>query len=213
MWPMTPWPTRPDALVVLSLSLMMGCGDGVQSSPRAACDPRNDEGCGGGERCRLDAVGGTLCLAQVAGVIGDGCDSASCPPGQSCLTFAGATRCRPVCDRSADDCDAGVCAVEVSGSAWGACLEHCAIATGCTDAAEACAPVQGLAAPACIPAGPSGPGAACQPGDCALGGACLERAGERLCVPICDPADARCPPGYFCAGPVQGVAGVSYCVE
>ncbi|MCB9538751.1 MAG: hypothetical protein H6704_21145 [Myxococcales bacterium] len=196
------------ALVAL---LALGCGEGVESGPRAGCDPRDDHGCPRGEHCRLVGDGTTICLAPVARITAVTCDAAACPPGASCLTFLGRTTCRAVCDPAADDCAGGLCAVEIEGAAWGACVTTCGVAAGCADARETCAPVEGIGQPVCVPAGDAPAGAACAPGQCAVGTACLDRDGQRTCVPVCDPAAPRCPEGSFCAGPVSGVRDLNYC--
>lgn len=201
------------ALAALLALPALGCGEGVQSGPTQGCDPRDDRGCPRGEHCRLTASGDTLCLAPVARIHALTCEAAACPPGTSCLTFLGHTTCRPVCDRDADDCAGGLCAVEIEGSGWGACVTTCRVAEGCADAAETCGPVQGIPSPVCLPVGDVPAGAACAPGQCVAGTACLDREDERTCVAVCDPAAPRCPAGSFCAGPVSGVQDLNYCAR
>ncbi len=200
-------------LAPLLALLALGCGEGVQSGPTQGCDPRDDRGCPRGEHCRLTATGDTLCLAPVTRIQAQTCDAAACPPGSSCLTFLGRTACRRVCDPAGDDCADGLCAVEIEGSGWGACVTACTLRDGCGEADETCGPVQGISAPVCVPAGATPAGAACAPGDCVVGTACLDREGQRTCVAVCDPAAPRCPAGSFCAGPVSGVRDLNYCAE
>lgn len=195
----------------LSVLLGLGCGEGVESGPRAGCDPRDDRGCPRSEHCRLVGDGTTICLAPVARIQATACDAAACAPGASCLSFLGRATCRAVCDPAGADCGDGLCAVEIEGAAWGACVTTCEVAEGCADPGETCAPVQGIGQPVCVPAGDVPAGAACTPGQCVRGTACLDRGGQRTCVPVCVPAAPRCPEGSFCAGPVSGVRDLNYC--
>lgn len=190
------------------LLLLLACGDGVQQTPPADCDPVENTGCPADEHCRVGVDGATFCLApQNTTAV---CVTGSCPGGQVCLRVEGRLACHALC-RPGEVCvNGGDCAYPL-GTDFGVCETPCSTDADC--GSGSCGFGASLDRLICVGTGEVAAGGECSEARCAAGLLCLARDGVARCEERCEPGAPDACAGAPCNGMVGGFPELGYCLR
>jgi len=169
--------------------LVFACEESVcvdTRPPLVDCEPADDSGCPGTERCVIaSALNGFNCVASGGTATAQqACETgADCAKGLTCVNGICVEQCQ-----SGADCAGSPCVTLVALAPWGIC-SHCRQDADCNAGTPRCEPVELLCYECLAPA------------DCELGEQCVDRAcvdapgcaGDEECAPEhCDPDSEQC---------------------